>query len=82
MEIQRTERFLKSYAGASLAIQLATDKQLKLLINDLRHPSLRAKKYRGTSEIWQARINRGGWRLYFKIDASCYVLLDMTKHPK
>jgi hypothetical protein len=50
-------------------------------VRDLRHPSLHAKKYDETRDIWQARIT-GSWRMYFKIDDEGYLLLDMISHPK
>jgi hypothetical protein len=45
MQLFYTERFRRSYADAPLRVQKQCDKQLTLLAQDLRHPSLRAKKY-------------------------------------
>jgi mRNA interferase RelE/StbE len=81
MKLFYTERFRKSYVGAPLPIRLALDKQTKFLKGDLRHPSLRAKKYDEANDIWQARITRD-WRFYFKIEGDTYYLLDMISHPK
>jgi plasmid maintenance system killer protein len=50
-------------------------------VRNLRHPSLRAKKYDEASDIWQARVN-GGWRLYFTIVGDTYYLIDIMPHPK
>ena len=63
-----TRRFERSYGDAPPAVQRATDKQLRLLVGNLRHPSLNAKKYpeSGDPELWQGRITKG-WRFYFKI---------------
>jgi mRNA interferase RelE/StbE len=47
----------------------------------LHHPSLRAKKYEGAEDIWQARVNRD-WRFYFRIAGNKYYLVDITAHPK
>jgi mRNA interferase RelE/StbE len=58
-----------------------TDKQLALLVGDLRHPSLRAKKYDEARDIWQGRVN-ASWRFYFKIQADAYPLFDLIPHPK
>jgi len=78
-----TRRFERSYVEAPLAVQRAADKQLRLLLGNLRHPSLNAKKYpeSGDPEVWQARITKG-WRFYFKVEGNAYVLLDMIEHPK
>lgn len=81
MKLFFTERFRKSYADAPPAIKRAFNKQAKYLEGDLRHPSLRAKKYNEANDIWQARITRD-WRFYFKIENDAYYLLDMIPHPK
>ena len=81
MRLLYTERFRRSYAGAPSSIQKRCHKQLALLLQNLRHPSLRAKKYDETRDIWQARVN-GGWRFYFVIRGDLYYLLDLIPHPK
>ncbi len=81
MIIQRTERFLKSYASAPLSVRRSCDKKLAFLMNDLRHPSLHAKKYDEAHDVWQGRIN-DGWRFYFVIQEDVYILVSMTPHPK
>jgi hypothetical protein len=55
MRLVYTERFRKRYSEAPPAIQRAFDKQAKLLLQDLSHPSLRAKKYDEARDILQAR---------------------------
>ena len=81
MQLFYTERFLHSYQEAPATVQKQCDKQLTLLTRDLRHPSLRAKKYDEARGIWQARVNRG-WRFYFKTVEDKYYLLDIMAHPK
>ncbi len=76
-----TERFRRNYEKAPVRIQRAFDRQLALLLNDLRHPSLRAKKYDASRDIWQARVN-GGWRFYFQIEEDVYYLINIKAHPK
>ena len=51
-----SSKFTKSYDQAPLNIRKASDKQLRLLLVDLRHPSLHAKKYDEVYEMWQARV--------------------------
>ena len=76
-----TRRFERSYAAAPAVVREAADKQLRLLLQNLHHPSLHAKRFpeRGP-DVWQARITKA-WRFYFTIDADTYVLIDMIKHP-
>ena len=50
-------------------------------MQNLHHPSLRAKKYDETKDRWQARVNRN-WRFYFIIEDDVYVILDIVPHPK
>ena len=76
-----SERFIRSYTSAPAAIQRAFDRKLELLLQNLRHPSLRAKKYAEPSDLWQARVNQG-WRFYFRIQSDTYELIDITTHPK
>ncbi|HLC41949.1 MAG TPA: hypothetical protein VJO34_10045 [Methylomirabilota bacterium] len=52
-----------------------------MLLQDLRHPSLRAKKHDEANDIWQARVSRG-WRFYFQIHGDTYVILSVRPHPK
>ncbi|HCA81011.1 MAG TPA: hypothetical protein DEP53_14880 [Bacteroidetes bacterium] len=81
MRLSYTDRFLKSYEQALVAIQGAFDRRVALLLANLRHPSLRAKKYDETRGIWQARVTRD-WRFYFTIEGDSYYLLDIVSHPK
>ena len=81
MKLDYTERFIKSLEDAPPSIQKAFYKQAGFLMNDLRHRSLRAKKYDEGQDIWQARVTRD-WRFYFKIQADTYFLVDIIAHPK
>lgn len=81
MTIEYTDRFLKGYESAPKAVQKSCDKQLVFLLNDLRHPSLHAKKYDEAQDIWQGRIN-DDWRFYFIIEDNTYILIAMVPHPK
>ena len=81
MQLFYTERFRKSYDDAPAAIQGAFDRRVALLLVDIRHPSLRAKKYSEAQDIWQARVTRD-WRFYFMIKGDTYYLLDIIPHPK
>ncbi len=76
-----TKRFLSHYTSAPSKIQRAVDRRIALLLQNLRHPSLHAKKYDEARDIWQARVN-GGWRFYFTIEGDLYRLLSLLPHPK
>ena len=81
MRLRYSERFLRSYEEAPPAVQRAFDKQATLLAGNLRHPSLRAKKYNEARNLWQARVT-GSWRFYFTIEGDTYLLHDVIAHPK
>jgi plasmid maintenance system killer protein len=76
-----TRRSENDYRGAPAAIQKAFDKQVRLLANNLNHPSLHAKKYDKATDLWQARVNRD-WRFYFLIRADTYLIVTIVPHPK
>lgn len=76
-----SERLRSSYENAPPYIQRAFDRRIALLLKNLRHPSLRAKKYDEARGIWQARVD-GRWRFYFTIEGDAYHLHDMIAHPK
>ncbi|MDP3727085.1 MAG: hypothetical protein Q8R35_00410 [bacterium] len=76
-----TERSRREYAEAPREIQRAFDRRLAFLLQNLRHPSLRAKKHDEANNIWQARITRG-WRFYFQIRGDTYIILSVIPHPK
>lgn len=81
MRLDRTPHFLRAYHKAPKQIQKAFDKQIGLLLEDLHHPSLRAKKYHESKGIWQARVN-DDWRFYFKIVDDTYLMEEIRRHPK
>lgn len=76
-----TLRFRKQYRRLSSEHQAKFDKQLTFLLSNLRHPSLRAKKFDETNDIWQARVD-DDYRFYFQIDGQTYLLLSIIPHPK
>jgi hypothetical protein len=49
------------------------------LLEDIRHPSLRAKKY--DEKRWQARLTHD-WRFYFRIAGDTYIPLAIMAHLK
>jgi mRNA-degrading endonuclease YafQ of YafQ-DinJ toxin-antitoxin module len=81
MTLGFSKHFLRSYTKAPVDVQKAFDKQSRFLLEDLNHPSLRAKKYDERRDVWQARVTRD-WRFYFKIDGEVYRLEEIRSHPK
>jgi mRNA-degrading endonuclease RelE of RelBE toxin-antitoxin system len=81
MTARFSQRFLRQYADAPPEVKRALDKQVALLLQNSLHPSLRVKKYGGTANLWQARVNRD-WRFYFTIEDGRYRLHEIVPHPK
>lgn len=84
MRLLRTTHFDRSYSKATKEIQQAFDKQSLLLLQNLRYPSLRAKKIDETNDIWRARVT-GDWRFLFQIVGDTYIVLEVLDnfpHPK
>ena len=67
MRVRFSERFRRSYESVPPAIRRTFHRKLEFLLQDLRHPSLRAKKDDEARDLWQARVTRG-WRFYFTIE--------------
>lgn len=76
-----TPRAIETYIQAPPKIKKAFDKQIALLVNNLRHPSLHAKKYDQTRDLWQGRIT-GSWRFFFTIKNDTYTIQEIIRHPK
>jgi mRNA-degrading endonuclease RelE of RelBE toxin-antitoxin system len=69
MKILLSPHFARSYRKAPAAIQQAFDKQSLLLLQNLRHPSLHAKKYDESADLWQGRVT-----------GSAFLLQDRRRH--
>ena len=81
MKIDYLPRALDALRDAPPDVRMAFLKQVRFLAQDLRHPSLHAKKYDESKDRWQARINKH-WRFYFNIVGDTYVVRDIVPHPK
>lgn len=76
-----SNRVIRQYQTLSLERKAKFDKQLGFLLTNLRHPSLRAKKYDEARDIWQARVDEH-YRFYFQIEEDTYKTLSPIPHPK
>ena len=79
MNYRTTPHFDRAFNKFPQKVQAVFDKQVRLLISNIRHPSLRAKKYDETRDVWQARVTKNV-RFYFSIVRDTYILLDIEKH--
>lgn len=81
MRYSTTAHFDKEFKKIPKEARRAFKKQLGFLLADMRHPSLRTKKYDEGLDIWQARVTKKV-RFYFRILGDTYRLLNIQKHPK
>jgi tetratricopeptide (TPR) repeat protein len=70
MQLRFHPRIAEQLADAPSSVRTAFDKQVRFLAENLRHPSLRAKKYDEANDIWQARVTRG-WRSISRSKGTC-----------
>lgn len=82
MHLQRTSRFDTNYAKLDAQSQKAIKKALALMIQDLRHPSLRVKKMRGKEYIYEASANMDIRITFHFADAKTIVLRNCGHHDK
>jgi mRNA-degrading endonuclease RelE of RelBE toxin-antitoxin system len=76
-----TEPAKKMLAKLPQSIQKKANKQFLLLLKDLRHPSIHAKKYNESLDIWQGRIDQS-YRFYFRIINDSFIIYSLQQHPK
>jgi len=81
MKVRHTLTASKAFAAAPRSVQRAFLKQVTLLQQNLLHPSLHAKKFDESTDMWQARVNRT-WRFYFTIEGDAYLIHKLIPHPK
>lgn len=81
MRAELTHTFAAELVAAPPRVQKRFGEQFAHLLRDLRHPSLRAKKYDEARDVWQARVD-DDWRFYFTIEGDIYVLRSIRSHPK
>jgi mRNA-degrading endonuclease RelE of RelBE toxin-antitoxin system len=81
MKVEYSDAVNEALEKAPVTVRRAFFKQIKMLEQNLRHPSLRAKKYDETNDRWQARVNKD-WRFYFRIIDDTYHILKLIPHPK
>ena len=81
MQIKFTESAQKQLVSLARPLQKKARKQFAYLLNDIRHPSLDIKKYKGTDDLWQGRIDKG-YRFYFYIISPNYIVISIINHEK
>jgi hypothetical protein len=81
MTARHSQHFLWQHAAAPPQVQKAFEKQCRLLLENLGHPSLRANRYHATLGLWQGLVNRD-WRFYFTTEGGEYHLHEIKQQQK
>ena len=81
MRILAYERFRKSYQRLPHSIQAKVDKQLTVLTENPRHPSLQVKRIKGTKGLWEARVDLQ-YRLTFEMTGDTMYLRVVGNHDE
>ena len=79
MQLIYTAHFKKDYKKLSSVIQEKTDEKIKLLVENLCHPSLRVKKVKKYQNVLEGSINKN-YRFLFQITSEGYLFLRIGKH--
>jgi len=58
MKVVLSDRAIEPLTDAPVAVRRAFTKQLRFLVQNLHHPSIRAKKYDESKDLWQGRVTR------------------------
>jgi addiction module RelE/StbE family toxin len=76
-KIKATRRFLKSFARLPAAVQEKIKKQIALLAENPRHPSLQSKPIQGAPGIYEARVD-ADYRLTYEREADDTLVLRVV----
>ena len=79
MNFIETAHFKRAYRSLPEQAQGRLKEALRMLAVNMRHPSLRVKKIRGTKDIWEARVSPE-YRLTFQIIQDYLILRNVGHH--
>jgi len=81
-KIKFTRRFLKSFSLLPGVVQEKVKKQITLLANDPRHPSLQTKPIQGAPGIYEARVDINYRFTYERENDDTLVLRVVARHDR
>jgi len=81
MRLILTNRFQKAYQSLATDDQGRVQKAIRLMSGDLRHPSLRVKRIKGTQGIWEARASKS-LRITFETEGDALILRNVGHHDQ
>ncbi|HEY44430.1 MAG TPA: hypothetical protein G4O11_10665 [Anaerolineae bacterium] len=81
MRLILTNRFQKAYQSLAANDQGRVQKAIRIMAGDLRHPSLRVKRIKGTQGIWEARASKS-LRITFETEGDALILRNVGHHDQ
>lgn len=81
MKIEYSENFKRAVLALNESDKKQVKKQLKLMLINPRHPSLRSKKIQGTVDIFEASINMN-IRMTWQYTKNGILLRNIGEHDK
>jgi mRNA-degrading endonuclease RelE of RelBE toxin-antitoxin system len=79
VKLRWTQNFKEEYKALSVDMKRRVKKQLELLRQNPRHPSLNIKKMDDPRGIWEGRITRS-YRFTFHVEKDTYILRRVGTH--
>lgn len=81
-KIQLTERFIALYSNLPTSIRKKINRQISLLADNPRHPSLQTKPIQGTKGIYEARVDINYRLTYERLPDDTLLLRVVAKHDE
>jgi mRNA-degrading endonuclease RelE of RelBE toxin-antitoxin system len=81
VRIARSARFKKAWEQLHEEEKELARKALRNLAANIRYPALKAKKIKGTEDIWEARASRS-LRITFQIEGDTINLRNIGRHDE
>jgi mRNA interferase RelE/StbE len=76
-----TSRLQKAYQSLAADDQGRVQKAIRLMSGDLRHPSLRTIRIKGTQGIWEVRASKS-LRITFETEGDALILRNVGHHDQ
>jgi len=78
-KVSRTESFARDFKSLPKEIQKRAERAILLLTQDPSYPSLRTKKMKGTTDIWEASVSLS-YRISYQLVGDKIVLRRIGTH--
>lgn len=81
-KIKLTDRFIELYKNLPESIRKKINRQIQLLSENPRHPSLQTKPIQGTNGIYEARVDIDYRLTYERLPDDTLLLRVVAKHDE